>query len=307
MINHFVVKAMVSGLGVGLIVYLTLCLVLAIWQHRLIFVPSRQMDYTPKDLGLNYEDVWLTVLNLEGKKERLHGWWIPANSTKIDNRKVILYFHGNGGNISYNLTPAQRFQSLGFSVFMIDYRGYGKSEGNFPTEAEVYRDSQTAWHYLVEQRKIKPQNIIIYGHSLGGAIAIDLAVRQPQAGGIIAENTFTSLRQMVDYQSQFYQVFPIDLILHQRFDSLGKLRLLQIPLLLIHGTSDRTVPSFMSQRLFNLANVPKQLLLVPYADHNNVASVSGENYLEAIQEFNHLIDDNLTQRNVKDKAHFLPR
>ncbi|HAC65198.1 MAG TPA: phospholipase [Cyanothece sp. UBA12306] len=295
MINRFLVRGLVSFLGIGLIAYFGLCLALIRWQNKLIFFPSQKINANPKDLWLNYEDVWLNVLTLDGKKESIHGWWIPANSSKKDNKKVILYLHGNGGNISHNLAPAQRFQNLGFSVFMIDYRGYGQSKGEFPTEAEVYRDSQIAWNYLAEEREIRPQNIIIYGHSLGGAIAIDLAVRKPQAGGIIAENTFTSIRQMIDYKSQFYQLFPIDLILHQRFDSLSKLRLLQIPLLLIHGTSDRTVPSFMSQRLFKLANVPKKLLLVPYADHNNVASVSGEKYLDTIKQFNQLTDDLLAK------------
>lgn len=290
MITNFILKGMVSGLGIGTIIYLITCLALVIGQQRLIFVPSRQIDSTPQEFGLNYEDVWLTVLTPEGKKERLHGWWIPANVTsdlagRVRKHRVLLYLHGNGGNISHNLGAAQRFQSLGFNLLMIDYRGYGKSNGRFPTESEVYRDSQVAWDYLVQQREINPKNIFIYGHSLGGAIAIDLGVRKPQAAGIIVENTFTSMRQMVDYRSPIYNLFPINFILHQRFDSLSKLKLLQRPLLLIHGSSDRTVPAFMSQRLFDLAEVPKKLLIVPDADHNNVAVVSEETYLTTIQEF----------------------
>ncbi|GBF78738.1 alpha/beta hydrolase [Aphanothece sacrum] len=286
MIINLLLKAIISGAGITIITYFAACFALLLWQHRLIFVPSRKVNTTPQDLGLTYEDVWLSVSSFQRQGERLHGWWIPNN---LKGDRVLLYLHGNGGNISYNLGPAQRFNKLGFSVFMIDYCGYGRSGGEFPTEAEVYRDAQLAWNYLVEERQIQPKNIFIYGHSLGGAIAIDLGVRQPHAAGIIVENTFTSIREMVDERGLMYRLFPIELILQQRFDSLSKLRLLQVPLLLIHGISDSTVPAKMSQRLFNAANVPKKLLLVPDAGHNNVGAVSEEKYDQTVSEFSELV------------------
>ena len=274
--------------GIGSIVYLLLGAALSLWQNRLIFFPSPALKSTPRDFNLVYEEVLIPVLTWEKKLERLHGWWIPAVSPKAD---VLLYLHGNGGNISANLGHARRFHQLGFSVLLIDYRGFGRSYGKFPTEAEVYRDAQAAWDYLVGERNINSRDIFIYGHALGGAIAIDLAVRRPQAAGLIVENTFTSMGEQIAHQGIF-KVFPTRLLVTQRFDSLSKLKLLQVPLLLIHGKDDRTVPAKMSQILFEAAQVSKQLLLISYAGHNNVAAVSEAQYIHAVSEFYQTIRQN---------------
>jgi pimeloyl-ACP methyl ester carboxylesterase len=291
-IANLLFKLLLGVVGTGVIAYLAICIVLRIGQQRLIFFPSRSLAYTPRQLGLAYQDVWLSVLTWTGKVERLHGWWIPAPAPTPP---VLLYLHGNGGNIGSNLGPAQRFHQLGFSVFLVDYRGYGRSDGDFPTEAEVYRDAQAAWEYLVERRGIEPQHIFLYGHSLGGAIAIDLAIRQPKAAGVIVENTFTSLREMVDRQG-IYRLFPADLLLTQRFDSRSKLKLLQIPLLVISGGEDGTVPATMSQELFEAAQVPKRRLLVPAASHNNVAVTDEGAYCQAVRDFYQLVRQTLRER-----------
>ena len=291
MIN-LLLKGLLNSVGVGVTTYFLACLALWIGQNRLIFQPSSTVETTPADLGLRYEDVWLSVTTPEGKHQKIHGWWFDSQQYPD---KVLLYLHGNGGNISHCLGSLKTFYEQGFSVLIIDYRGYGRSEGEFPTEAEVYRDSQRAWDYLVEQRQIKPQNIFIYGHSLGGAIAIDLGVRQPNVAGVIVENTCTSMKEMVDYLGSFYQPFPTDLILHQRFDSLSKLRLLKVPLLLIHGTEDRRVPSYMSERLFQAATIPKRMLLVPNASHNNVGAIAPKEYIRTLQEFRELVARNQRQ------------
>ena len=297
MMINLLLKGLLNSVGVGVTAYFAACLALWIGQNRLIFKPSSTVETTPGDLGLSYEDIWLSVTSPQGKRQKIHGWWI--NSQQYQDDKVLLYLHGNGGNISHNLGPVKTFYEQGFSVFIIDYRGYGRSERQFPTESEVYRDSQAAWSYLVEQRQIEPQNIFIYGHSLGGAISIDLGVRQPNVAGIIVENTFTSMKEMVNYLGSFYQLFPADLILHQRFDSLSKLRLLQVPLLLIHGTEDYTVPCYMSERLFQAASVPKRILLVPDANHNNVQVIAREQYIRTLQEFRDLVDRNQRQLALK--------
>ena len=198
---------------------------------------------------------------------------------------VVLYLHGNGLNVGANVEHANRFHRLGLSVFLIDYRGYGKSQGEFPTESQVYKDAQLAWDYLVKQRGINPKQIYIYGHSLGGAVAIDLAVRHPEAAGLIVEGSFTSARAMVDFQSGVYRMFPIDLLLTQRFDSLAKVDRLQMPLLFIHGTADTVVPVEMSKKLFDAAPEPKQLYIVPDAGHNNLAEFAGAEYLQRISQF----------------------
>lgn len=281
-------KLLLSGLVWSAIAYLLTCFALLIWQNRLIFLPSPNLQLTPEKLDLEYEDVWLSVLTWNRKVERLHGWWIPNSSP---GGKVLLYLHGNGGNISSNLGAARRFQEAGFSVLLLDYRGYGRSQGRFPSESEVYRDAQAAWDYLVQRRGIAPGNIFLYGHSLGGAIAIDLAVRQPQAAGLIVENTFTSLREMVDQQG-IYRLFPLDWILHQRFDSLSKLKLLQVPLLVVRGLADGTVPPVMGERLYAVARVPKRELVVPDAGHNDVGAVAGDKYVQVVREFYQLVREN---------------
>jgi hypothetical protein len=271
-------------LSIGIVVailYLSACLYLFFQQTRFIFFPSPVIEITPQFFHLRYQEVWLPVKTHSGKVERMHGWWIPATTA---NNKVLLYLHGNGINIGANVAHANRFHQLGFSVLLIDYRGYGRSEGRFPTEATVYQDAAVAWDYLVQQRQIKPSDIFIYGHSLGGAVAINLAVQHPQAAGLIVESSFTSIRDIIDYQ-RLYRIFPVNLILHQRFDSIGKVRSLQMPVLFIHGSADWQVPAIMSQRLYEAAPEPKQLLLVPEAAHNNVAEVAGEKYFQAVQKF----------------------
>jgi pimeloyl-ACP methyl ester carboxylesterase len=196
-----------------------------------------------------------------------------------------LYLHGNGSNVGANVEHANRFHRLGLSVFVIDYRGYGKSQGDFPSESQVYEDAQLAWDYLVKQRGVNPNQIYIYGHSLGGAIAIDLAVRHPEAAGLIVEGSFTSTRAMVDFQKGLFWLFPIDLLLTQRFDSLSKVDRLQMPVLFIHGTADNVVPVEMSKKLFDAAPDPKQLYIVPGGGHNNVAQIGGVEYLQIVSQF----------------------
>ncbi len=291
MLNNFLLKGLVGSVGLGVIAYLSLCVALIWGQNRLILKPSFSINTTPNELGMSYEDVWLPVKNDQGKIGKVHGWWINPNPHP---KKVLLYLHGVGGNVSYNLSTVQTYYDQGYSILIIDYRGYGLSKGQFPREAEIYRDSQIAWDYLTEERQIKPQNIFIYGHSLGGAVAINLAVRQPDAAGVIVENTFTSMMDMIDHSGFLYQLFPSKLLLHQRFDSLGKLSSLKVPLLLIHGTSDRTVPHTMSATLFQAATVPKKLVLVEGADHNNISAVAPEKYIKSLQEFEKLVTQNQT-------------
>lgn len=271
-----------SLLGTGVVValvYLAACLYLLLQQTRFIFFPSPVIETTPKFFNLRYQEVWLPVSTASGKVERMHGWWIPA--TQAD-AKVLLYLHGNGINIGANVGYANLFHQLGFSVLLMDYRGYGRSEGGFPTELRVCQDAATTWNYLVKQHQ--PSQIFIYGHSLGGAIAIDLAVQYPEAAGLIVESSFTSIGDIAKLQGRFW-MFPIDLILNQRFDSLKKVRALEIPVLFIHGTADFLVPAVMSQQLYAAAPEPKQLSLVPGAGHNNLAEIAGIQYFQAVQKF----------------------
>jgi hypothetical protein len=273
-------RLLISVLGVGATAYVLATLALYLFQSKLIFIPSKEIETTPATFKLPYQEIWLNARNSQGEVERMHGWWLPATQP---NGKVLLYLHGNGLNIGANVAHANRFHKLGFSVLLMDYRGYGRSEGGFPTEASVYEDAAIMWDYLVNQRRISPQNIFIYGHSLGGAIAIDLAVKHPDAAALIVESSFASIRKMVDYQPQ-YRFFPIDLILHNKFDSVDKVRSLKMPVLLFHGTADRTIPYQMSEQLFAAAPEPKKLLIIPNAGHSNLASIAGKTYLDAVQQ-----------------------
>ncbi len=263
------------------IAYLAACLYLYFQQTRFIFFPSSAIEVTPKAFNLKYQEVWIPVTAASGKVEKIHGWWIPAAKP---NAKVLLYLHGNGVNIGANAAHADRFHRMGFAVLIIDYRGYGLSEGSFPNETSVYLDAATAWNYLVKQRQIQPSDIFIYGHSLGGAIAINLAVQQPKAAGLIVESSFSSIQNVVNLRNQF-RLFPVSFILNQRFDSISKVKNLRIPVLFIHGTDDFVVPVTMSEQLYATAPEPKQLLIVPNAGHNDVAEVAGWQYFKTVQKF----------------------
>ncbi len=274
-------KLLLSTGVVIAIAYLAACIYLLRQQARFIFFPSSVIETTPKAFNLNYQEVWLPVTTASGKVEKIHGWWIPASTT---NAKTLLYLHGNGANIGANVAHAHRFHQMGFAVLIIDYRGYGLSEGSFPSEESVYQDAKTAWDYLVTQRQIQPNNIILYGHSLGGAIAIDLATQHPEAGGLIVDSSFTSIEDVVNTRGQF-RLFPVELILNQRFESIKKIKLLQMPVLFIHGTDDSVIPISMSKQLYAAAPKPKQLFIVPNAGHNNTAKIAGLKYFETVKKF----------------------
>lgn len=278
--------------GIGAIAYLLICFSLLVWQTRLIFVPSPEITTTPAELGLPHEEVWLPIREQNNAANhssehsdppagRLHGWWLPAQAT---DPPILLYLHGNGGNISVNLQRASNLAQLGFSVLLIDYRGYGLSEGKFPNENQVYEDAVAAWDYLVQQRGFEPRDIFVYGHSLGGAIAIELATQRPEVPGLILEGTFTSMNEMATLKGR-YRIFPISLLLTQRFDSRKKISALQMPILFIHGTDDLVVPAWMSEALHAASQAPKQLFLVPGAGHNNVGMIAGSQYLRTIWQF----------------------
>jgi uncharacterized protein len=252
-------------------------------QAHFIFATERAIKVTPADFQLNYQNVYIPVTNRRGETEKIHGWWIPHPNKEA---KPLLYLHGNGITVGENAEHANRLHKLGFSVLLIDYRGFGRSEGEFPSESQVYEDAQAAWNYLVKQQT---QKIFIYGHSLGGAVAVDLAIHHPEAAGLIVESSFTSILDLAAGYP-WTQFFPMPLLLTQRFDSLAKVKDLKVPVLFIHGTSDRTIPFQMSQRLFAAAAAPKQLELVPKADHGNDAIVAGPRYLEVIRNFVHQVD-----------------
>jgi hypothetical protein len=265
--------------------YISACLALFLGQERLIFDPSSEITKTPAERQLAYEEVWVPVTTKAGAPaERMYGWWIPSQGKRLG---TILYLHGNSNNISGNVDRAYQFAQMGFSVLLVDYRGYGKSQGDFPSEKQVYADARAMWDYLTQKRKIKPEQIIIYGHSLGSAIAIDLAAsKQPKVAGAILQNSFTSMSAMAD-RRWWYKLVPIPLLLTQKFDSLSKVPALSIPVLYIHGTADRLVPAEMSRALYSATPAPgKKLMLVANGVHETSSpEYATEHHLEAISQF----------------------
>ena len=267
--------------------YGSVCAGLWFGQTRLVFSPKKELTTTPAQFNAKYEDVLIPVKKADGTSENIHGWWLPntkqEQNSNLSDRKVILYLHGKGKNISANAKHANRLMRMGFSVLIIDYRGYGRSEGDFPTESSVYIDAQTAWNYLIE-KGYKPNQIMIYGHSLGGAIAINLATKHDDALGMIVDASFTSMSDMAQIDPK-YRIFPINLLIHQRFDSIAKVRSLAMPVLYIHGTDDELIPPMMSQRLYEATPTRKQIVLIPNGGHNNNAATNEPLYLNSISSF----------------------
>jgi fermentation-respiration switch protein FrsA (DUF1100 family) len=262
------------------LVYLVLCAFMWVRQRHFIFKPRPLLQTTPERLGIKFEEVHIPS-GSGTEQGDLDAWWLPADSAIAP---TLLYLHGNDKNISaaIDLDRAALLHKMGYNLLMVDYRGYGKSTGGSPSEAKVYEDAEATWNYLIKQRASDPKRTFIYGHSLGGAIAIDLAVHHPEAAGLIAESNFTT---MADMGKREYPFLPTEQLLNQRFDSLSKISNLRVPLLLIHGTWDRLVPYQMSQRLFDKAPQPKTLKLIEGGEHANDALIAPLEYRAAVSEF----------------------
>lgn len=268
------------ALMLAVLAYLGICAYMWATQLPRIFLPSAQLQTTPERLGLKFEEIHIPSGNGADRGD-LFAWWIP-----VENRdaSTLLYLHGNEGNIgtAHDMEKIARFHDMGYNLLLAEYRGYGKSTNAGPDETLMYEDAEAAWKYLLKERTSNPKTTFIFGHSLGGAVAIDLAVHHPEAGGVIAEATFTS---MMDMAERKYPYLPVDLLLNQRFDSIAKIRRLKIPLLLIHGTWDNRIPFQMSQRLFASAQQPKFLKLIKGGEHSNSDVVAPIEYRAAVTSF----------------------
>jgi len=259
------------GVAAGLILVVGLIRLL---ENRFIYFPPRYPEgfASPESYGLHVEEIWLT--SQDGV--RLNAWYLP-NSTSS---KVLLWFHGNAENIGYGLGHLKYYSRLGISVLAVDYRGYGKSEGS-PNEAAVYRDADAAYDYLVGERHIQPKDIIILGHSLGGAVAVDLASRR-ECGGLIVESSFTRGREMA---RRMFLIPLLEYVPKSRFDSLAKITRVRTPILVVHGTHDPVIPFSMGKRLFEVAPEPKWFIPIEGAGHDDIVDVGAERYLERLKTF----------------------
>ncbi|MCS4282756.1 fermentation-respiration switch protein FrsA (DUF1100 family) [Pseudomonas sp. BIGb0278] len=219
--------------------------------------------------------------------QSLHAWWWPAQRADAP---AILYLHGARWNLTGQLFRIEQLHAMGYSVLAVDYRGFGQSRGDLPSEATVYEDAQVAWERFAQLQPDRNKRLI-FGHSLGGAVAVELAAelsRQAQkdgspsaARGLILESTFTSLGDVAAVVAD--TALPVRWLLSQKFDSIDKIDQVGMPVLLVHGQNDRYVPPRFSQQLYEAAQQPKTLLLVPGASHNNSMSLAGPRYRQAIK------------------------
>jgi len=221
--------------------------------------------------------------DLASDRQYLHAWWWPAATPGAP---AALYLHGTRWNLTAQLRRIGQLREMGFSVLAIDYRGFGESPGTLPSERSVYEDAQAAWSRLVALQP-DPGKRFIYGHSLGGAIAVELAERigegeAPAASGLIVESTFTNMADAA--KAVIDTSLPIRWILSEKFDSVDKIANIGMPVLIVHGTDDKYMPDRFSQALFAAAVAPKRLLLVPGGTHNNSMGVGSREYALAVRE-----------------------
>jgi fermentation-respiration switch protein FrsA (DUF1100 family) len=238
---------------VVMIAYAAMVLLLFAFQSRLVYFPQagREVTVTPLAYGLDHESVDIRT----GDGEVLHAWWVPASTQSPQGRGIVLFFHGNAGNISHRLDYLLMFNRLGYATLIVDYRGYGRSSGA-PSEQGTYRDAIAAWQWLAQKRNAVPRDIIIAGESLGGAVASWLAAQHaPRA--LLLMSTFTSVP---DLAAQLYPFMPARLIARFSYDNLANLRRISSPLLVAHSRDDEIVPFAHGQALFAAAAGPRQCL-----------------------------------------------
>ena len=240
-------------------------------QPAMVFLPASRLDATPAHWGLDYEDV--SIETEDGV--RLHAWFIPSPEAG----RVLLFFHGNAGNISHRRESIENFHALGLSVLILDYRGYGLSTGR-PGEPGIYRDAAAAWSYLVDQRGIRPGNIIVFGRSLGGVIAAHLAA-EVQPGALILESTLSSARAFI--QATYG---PLGLLIPSRYalDAAGAVSRVRCPVLVLHSREDDIVPYPLGRAVFDAAKAPKRFVELR-GDHNSGFLLSQPNYARALAAF----------------------
>lgn len=258
-----------SKVLIGILVVATLIFLLKWFERKNIYFPTREIVTTPEDVGLDYENV--TLKTDDGIE--IHGWLIPANSSKY-----LIFCHGNGGNISHRLESILTFNSISLNVLIFDYRSYGKSKG-IATEEGTYRDALAAYNYLVD-KKVKPENIIVFGRSLGGNIAIHLASIR-DVGIVITEAAFTST---MDMAGDIYGFRVPEKVLSFKYNALRKIKEVSEPILIMHSRNDRMIPFEHGKILFESANEPKEFLELS-GGHNYAFTENRELYRETIVDF----------------------
>lgn len=240
-------------------------------QSSMTFFPHSTLVQTPADWRLAYEDVFLDTED----GVRLHGWYIPHRGAK----QTLLFFHGNAGNISHRGDSVEIFHRLGLNVFVFDYRGFGMSQG-IPGENGLYQDARASWRYLTKERGLQPRDIILFGRSLGGAVAAKLAA-ETQPGGLILESTFSSAR---DVANALFPILSRLIFLRYDFATATHVRQLTCPILVLHSPDDEIIPFRLGEKVFQSASEPKSFVKMR-GDHNNGFLMSQPDYERALKAF----------------------
>jgi fermentation-respiration switch protein FrsA (DUF1100 family) len=246
-------------------------MILEFSEKGIVFFPDSYLVGTPADFGLQYEDVWFEAAD----GVHLHGWWVPRPGAP-----VLVWFHGNAGNISHRLENLKLLHDLvGVQVFIFDYREYGRSQGRISREG-TFLDAAAAYRYAAATRGIPGGDIVLFGRSLGTALATDLAVKHP-CRGLILESAFTNSSDM----AKLLAPFLFDWRPRVPYDNLGKINKVKAPVLIIHGAHDEIIPVDMGRRVFMAANSPKDLYIIPGAHHNDTYMVGGRDYFQRLKAF----------------------
>lgn len=260
--------------GALILVGLSGCAYIESKQGEWIFRPTEATWWGARELPSNFVEKFIPV---GSAGEQVHAWWAPAARADAP---VLLYLHGARWNLTGSVTRIPRWNQMGFSVLAIDYRGFGKSSPRSPTEQSANEDADAAWQYL---KRLAPQSRkFIFGHSLGGAMATQLALNHPDADGLILEGTFTSVPDML--KASRFGFLPVSALITQRFDNLQRIDDVKIPVLIAHGTNDSIVPYEMSERLYAAARAPKRLFRAEGGSHHNLTSRFFAEYVAAIRE-----------------------
>jgi len=259
MLVSFVVVLFVAYWGLGVILYFM--------QPQFLYSPVREVPYTPDELGLDFEDV--VFQSEDGLK--LNGWYVPAGNSNL----TVLFCHGNGGNMMHCLDSINILYNLGLNCFIFDYRGYGKSDGK-PSEEGTYLDARAAYEWLTDVKKISPDNIIIFGRSLGGSIATQLASKV-KAKSLIVESAFTSY---ADIGKKFYPYMPVRWFARFNYNTIDYIKAVHCPVMIIHSRNDEVVPFEFGLELYEASNEPNKFVEI-FGSHNDGFLVSSERYKTA--------------------------
>lgn len=253
------------------VVYGALVVLLYFGQNRLLYFPVRQIYQTPSAKGWSFEDLRLSV-----GEETTAAWYVHTEGAR---RGVVLFSHGNAGNMADRLESIGVFRDLGLDVLIYDYGGYGESSGK-PSEPRLYDDIRAAWRYLIEERKIAPDEIVLFGRSLGAGPTCQLAT-EVQPAAVVIESAFRSVPAMA---RELYPWLPVRLLARTRLDNEAKIAKLEAPLLVVHSPDDSIIPYSHGERLFELAPNPKSFLKI-HGDHNEGFWESGELYTGGLESF----------------------